>query len=119
MWIYILLIVLAIALLFNYNKTEHFNEDTGRFCSSCKGKTFNQCTNCFNCGFCVGKNGENSCIGVDIANGSYNNEKCDQIYLGDPWLRMQQNNNNYELEYGPSNANRVIGKKPCGMQSWY
>ncbi|ARF11559.1 hypothetical protein Klosneuvirus_5_2 [Klosneuvirus KNV1] len=118
MWIYILLIVLAIMLLLNYNKTEHFNEETGRFCSSCKGKTFNQCTNCFNCGFCV-KNGTAQCLASDIANGPYNNEKCDQLYLGDPWLRMQQNNNNYELSYGPKQGNRIVGEKPCGMQSWY
>lgn len=118
MWIYILLIALAVMLLMNYNRTEHFNEQTGRFCSSCKEKTFNQCLDCFNCGFCV-KDGDAKCIGADVANSTYNNEKCDRLYLGDPWARMKENNENYELEFGPKQGNRVIGIYPKGMQSWY
>lgn len=119
MWIYILLIVLAIVLLFNYNKTEHFNEESGRFCSSCKDKTFNQCLNCFNCGWCKDEFGNEGCIPSDIANGPYNNEKCAQLYQGDPWLRMQQNNKNYETEMGPKQGNRIVGVRPCGMQAPY
>ena len=119
MWFYILLIVLAIILLLNYNQTEHFNEQSGRFCSSCKEKTFNQCLNCFNCGFCVNSNGSSGCIGASMPSGTYNNEKCDRLYLGDPYQRMQQNNQNYELEMGPKQGNRVIGTFPCGMQAPY
>ena len=120
MWNYILIslsIIVMIIVLANYlndNGTEHFNEQSGQFCSSCKDKTFNQCLNCFNCGFCVDEWGNSQCIGSDIANGPYNNEKCARLYQGDPWLRMKENNQNYEIEFGPKQGNRVIGVNPCG-----
>lgn len=119
MWIYILLIVLGLFLLMNYNQAEHFNESSGRFCSSCKEKTFNQCLDCFNCGWCVDKNGQGRCLGSDISSGPYNNEECAQLYQGDPWLRMKQDNQHYKMDMGVKQSNRVIGVMPCGMQSTY
>jgi hypothetical protein len=121
MWIYILIIGLVLVFLWNYNQTEHFNEQTGRFCSSCREKTYNQCLDCFNCGWCVSSDGSGRCLGSDIANGPYNNEKCAQLYQGDPWLRMQQDNNNYKRAYGnsPKQGNRIVGVFPCGMQEPY
>lgn len=103
----------------NYTNTEHFNEESGRFCSTCKDKTYNQCLNCFNCGWCVDSWGNGKCLGADVASGTYNNEKCSKLYLGDPYLRMKQNNRNYKTEMGPKSSNRAIGILPCHMQEPY
>jgi hypothetical protein len=99
----------------NKNK-ENFNEQTGRFCMDCMDKTFNQCTQCFNCSWCVDKWGNGNCIGGDI-NGPYNAEKCALYYNGDPWSRMVQNNDNYKCSYGPPQENRIIGINPNNLCS--
>ena len=112
MWIAIILLVLVLALiLLSANKQtmmEGFNEQTGRFCPTCRHKTPNQCMSCFNCGFCVDKFGNSKCIGGDIY-GPYNYEKCAYWHYGDPYSRMMYNNSNYRCSYGPMSTNRVIG----------
>lgn len=96
-------------------KTETFNNQTGRLCTTCGDKNMNQCTSCFNCGYCVDKFGNGKCIGTDGQNGreGLNNEKCDRMYTGDDWERMIENNQSYKFSYGPMQANRVIGINPC------
>jgi hypothetical protein len=91
--------------------TEQFNDQTGKFCTTCQGKKFGQCTNCFNCGYCFDQWGNGGCIGGDH-NGPFNQEKCALWYYGDPWSRMLQNNKNYKCSYGPKQGNRVIGVNP-------
>ena len=87
---------------------ELFNETSGRFCPTCKGKTFNQCQRCFNCGFCVDRWGNSQCIGGDVK-GPFNYEKCARWYYVDGYSRMMQDNENYKCSYGPRSANRIIG----------
>lgn len=113
----LILIVLAITVIciltnvFKSNSTninEGFNEQAGRFCHTCAGKNFNQCSQCFNCGFCVDKWGNSGCIGGDHT-GPYNFERCAYWYSGDPFAKMMQRNMDYKCSYGPSNASRAIG----------
>lgn len=87
---------------------EGYNNQTGRFCTTCDSQTPNQCLGCFNCGFCVDKQGNARCMGGDH-NGPYNNENCAAWYHGDPFSRMLQNNSNYRCSYGPKSSNRLIG----------
>ncbi len=112
----IIMVILIIMLYFlmNRNKTEHFNETSGKLCTTCYEKTFNECLGCFNCLYCVDKWGNGKCIGGDI-NGTYNKEKCARIYSGDQFFRMQQNNKNYKCEMGPPNQNRQIGVSSPGQ----
>lgn len=102
-----LLILVVIALfLLNGNKTqdkkEHFHEKYGGYCKCCKGKSINQCHECFNCGFCIDKLGRGQCVPGD-AHGPYNkNIKCAMWYHSDPFSRM--------LWY----HNTRVRKPPCG-----
>lgn len=111
---YIILIFILVATAFfiyfyiHLNYFESFNEQVGKFCLSCKDKTFNQCLECFNCGICVDKSGNISCMGGDHR-GPYNFERCYRWYHRDPYKTKMDMNKNYKCSYGPSNASRVIG----------
>ncbi|ARF09595.1 hypothetical protein Indivirus_1_218 [Indivirus ILV1] len=105
--------ILIIAFLGYQSKKERFNQDTGQFCGSCANKTFNECLNCFNCGYCVDKWGNGKCIGGDVTSGPYNKENCALWYTTDNWTGQVWRNNNYKLNYGPKQANRLIGINPC------
>lgn len=84
---------------------EGFNESTGKLCNSCSNKTYNQCLNCFNCGFCVDKyTGKGRCVAGDH-NGPYNYDDCHNWYSGDSFLAMNKMNNNYKCSYGPHQMN--------------
>lgn len=113
--ILLFIIILAILLLYFvyhlYNNTEGFTNEIGKLCNTCSDRNFNQCTDCFNCGFCVDEWGNGSCIGGDV-HGPYNYEKCARWYSGDPFGRMNWNNQHYKCEYGPKSANRAIGIYP-------
>lgn len=111
----ILLIIIIATTLFIFNDfdnkiSEPFNEKVGQFCITCKGKNYNQCLNCFNCGFCVDKWGNAQCIGGSHR-GPYNFERCVRWYHGDPYAFMLQKNANRKCHYrfgsGPINPNLV------------
>jgi len=70
------IVILILITFISGSKIETFNDQTGRFCTTCSGKNFNQCMNCFNCGFCVDKSGNGQCIGGDNRSGPYNYERC-------------------------------------------
>lgn len=107
MILYILLILLLI-YLFNINTKEPYNDSSGKLCLSCNDKTFNQCLECFNCGFCVDKWGNSKCIVGDM-HGPYNYEQCDRWYYNDPWTYVtQQNAKNSGCGNGPRQENRII-----------
>lgn len=113
MWlIYIILIIMTVWFVemtrYSGQKKEHFNEQVGKFCTECHNKTFNQCLSCFNCGFGIDKFGNSACIGGDH-NGPFNYEEVALWYYGDPWSRMQYNNQHYKCSYGPKQSNRIIG----------
>jgi len=104
----ILLLIILIVYLFTNSRKENFNDQTGKFCTTCAGKTTNQCLKCFNCGFCVDKWGNSSCIGGDHR-GPYNFERCAAWYHTDPYSTMMQRNANYKCNDGPRSSNRLIG----------
>jgi hypothetical protein len=109
----LLIIICGIAYLI-YKKQlschliEKFNDQSGRFCPDCRNKTFNECLRCFNCGWCVDKDGNSGCVGGDH-NGPYNYENCAKWYYIDPFTYMSQINKDYKCSYGPRASNRVIG----------
>ena len=115
--IIIIIILILVALCYKYYpyQTENFNETSGKLCHSCKGKTFNECMGCFNCGYCIDEWGNGMCIGGDANSGPYNAEKCKIWYQGDQFVTMKQHNENYKCSYGPPNQNRIIGVNPPGQ----
>lgn len=110
----IIILVIIVALFFllqmdnTYVAIEGYNDQTGQFCTTCKGKTMNQCFQCFNCGWAIDEWGNSGCIGGDHK-GPYNFERVAKWYHTDPWTTMQQRNNNYRCSYGPRSSNRLIG----------
>lgn len=119
MWRYIILILLIVLVIYflyqNQNQYEGYNDQTGKLCFTCGDKTFNQCQQCFNCGFCVDRWGNSKCLGGDET-GPFNYEDCALWYYGDPWSRMMQNNKKYKCSYGPKASNREIGINPtCSL----
>jgi hypothetical protein len=83
--------ILLMILVVKSNVQEAFNDQTGKFCYDCDNKTINQCMQCFNCGFCVDKNGNGKCIPGDHT-GPWNKEDCYQWHYGDPFSYMLQIN---------------------------
>ena len=115
-YVYLTLIIILIFAIYYYlfsQKKEGFNQDSGQFCNTCDEKSFNSCSNCFNCGFCVDRFGNGKCIGGNASEGPLNKEDCALWYTGDQWTVAKQHNDNYKLSYGPKQANRVIGIYPC------
>ena len=112
-FILFLFIIVFIAIIFhsyfNNEIKEGYNEQNGQFCTTCKGKTPNQCMKCFNCGWCVDRWGNAGCIGGDANSGPYNYERCMSWYHTDPYVLMKQRNANYKCSYGPRSSNRIIG----------
>lgn len=106
MGLIVFLIMLFVIYYLFWRRTEGFNETVGRFCSTCRGKTYNQCTNCFNCGFCVDKYGNMKCVAGDHK-GQYNYEDCAVWYSGDRYSDMMKMNGNYKCSYGPHQMNRI------------
>ena len=96
--LYLILGILVFGIFYLYlTKSapfETFNQDSGTLCYDCENKTYNQCVNCFNCGFCVDKYGNGKCIGATSALGPLNNEKCAKLYMADPFYQVQQKNYN-------------------------
>lgn len=113
---YKLLFIISIILIFIYylyaikfNTNEGFSQFVGTFCKTCGDKTFNQCTNCFNCGWCTDEYGNGKCIGGSVIDGPFNNEKCAKFYHGDPFYQMKYRNEHYSCRDGPKSSNRIIG----------
>lgn len=117
-YVYALFVVAAVTLVILYSikkngaaSKENFSNNLGRLCSDCENKTFSQCTNCFNCGYCIDQWGNGKCIGGDYK-GPYNYETCAFWYNSDPWTKMTEYNIDYKRSYGPKQGNRIIGVNP-------
>ena len=109
-WLLILIILFIFLFILVYRgkqSKENFNDESGRFCPTCDGRTFNQCTRCFNCGFCVDKWGNSNCISGK-ADGPFNFERCAMWYYIDPYSRAMQNNERNQCNNGPISSNRII-----------
>ncbi len=110
----IIIVILALLVIYYlYNKhtqtsVEGYNDQAGKMCTTCNGKTPNQCLSCFNCGWCVDKWGSSGCIG-GTHQGPFNFERCAKWTSGDPFAYMMQRNANYGCESGPRSSNRLIG----------
>jgi hypothetical protein len=104
----LIILLLILVLVYNYSGTkEMYNNSVGQYCMSCDTKTLSQCMNCFNCGVCVDRAGNKTCVPGDI-HGPFNNDDCVEYYNVDPYRTAMQHNNNYKCSYGPSNYSRTL-----------
>ena len=71
MIIKIVIIVIALYIIYNLitkkcpcgSKQENFGRINGKYCrpEDCNKKTFGQCLDCFNCGFCINSESSGVC----------------------------------------------------------
>lgn len=115
MWAFYILLIIICVIMYSIifkKEQENFNEQTGRLCITCANKTFNQCTQCFNCLWITDKWNNSMCVGGDVASGPYNNEDHAYYTASDPLPTMNYMNTHYKCSYGPKQGNRIIGVNP-------
>lgn len=86
-WI-IIAIIFAILLFIAYKQAykETFNERYGTRCFECKNKTFGECMECSDCGYCLSE-GNSQCMKGDV-HGPYKGD-CIRWIHNDPWSSHQ------------------------------
>jgi hypothetical protein len=68
----------------NNNKIDLFNNTTGKQCIDCYKKSFGQCLDCFNCGYC-----DNKCISGNIFGPSDKKIKCKRWFHNDDYINIK------------------------------
>lgn len=96
------LVVIILYFLINKNQSknllENFNERYGTRCPNCSDKTFGECMECSDCGYCL-KTNSAQCVKGDV-HGPYEGT-CDRWIQNDPWSNMQwvtPKNNNSRIQ---------------------
>jgi len=72
----ILFILLIIYLISRYYSQENFNRNTGKWCINCEQKSFGQCMDCFNCGFCMTEKNKGYCTKGTVFGPNNIDDKC-------------------------------------------
>ena len=70
-----------------YNK-ENFNRTHGKWCVDCNKKSFGQCLDCLNCGFCITSSGKGYCTKGNVFGPNDSNEKCKRWIHNDEFSSM-------------------------------
>lgn len=87
--LFFILVILTILYIFAVASgpcIEGMDNTYGGHCRSCDNKSFGQCMNCSNCGFCVDKDGVGKCVSGDMF-GPWDKSKCVNYYHNDPYWR--------------------------------
>jgi hypothetical protein len=71
-----------------YLNTENFNRTHGKWCENCKEKSFGQCLDCFNCGFCITESGKGYCTKGNVFGPKDSSEKCKRWIHNDEFSSM-------------------------------
>ncbi len=76
----IIKLALTLVLLFVIYKyfltTENFGRISGKWCKDCNKKTFGQCMDCFNCGFCLSESNKGYCTSGTVFGPKDKSENC-------------------------------------------
>lgn len=85
----LLLVILFIIykILFSSNNNENFNRTNGKWCDNCEKKSFGQCLDCFNCGFCETESGMGFCTKGNVY-GPNNHKTCKRWIHNDDFVSM-------------------------------
>ena len=76
----------SIIYCFIINK-ENFNRTTGKWCENCETKSFGQCMDCFNCGFCMTEANSGYCTKGNIFGPEKYNDKCKKWMHNDEFVK--------------------------------
>ena len=83
----LLSILLTICVLFLVYNQEHYGRIHGKWCEKCNKKTFGQCMDCFNCGFCLKGNNKGYCTEGTVFGPNNKYEKCQRWIHNDDYSR--------------------------------
>ena len=89
MSIILLIFIFAACLYCLYNSycNENFNLTTGKWCINCEKKTFGECMDCFNCGFCATGPNQGYCTKGNLFGPDKYTEKCQKWIHNDEFSR--------------------------------
>ena len=84
-----LIILFIIYKIFDVcDNQEDFNRTTGKWCENCGTKSFGQCLDCFNCGFCVSGSGKGYCTKGNVFGPQEIQEDCTRWIHNDEFSSM-------------------------------
>ena len=74
--IQVLVIIIIFILIYKLSSTENFGRISGKWCDDCTKKSFGQCMDCFNCGFCLTESNKGYCTKGTVFGPNKMSEKC-------------------------------------------
>ena len=83
----LLSILLTICVLFLIYNQEHYGRIHGKWCEKCNKKTFGQCMDCFNCGFCLTGADSGYCTSGTYMGPSVRDKTCKRWIHNDEYSR--------------------------------
>lgn len=105
-WFIIIVLLICVVMAFGYlyykyMSKESFNERQGSYCVTCNDKTFAQCLECADCGYCM--NDFSAYCTKGDSHGPYSGT-CKKWYHNDPFTRAVLSNDNDYIE----NTSKII-----------
>ncbi len=93
--ILLFIVLFLIYKILNNNEEENFIRSSGKWCDNCEKKSFGQCLDCYNCGFCVSDYGKGYCTKGNVYGPESNKENCSRWIHSDEFstlLNLKKNN---------------------------
>jgi hypothetical protein len=72
----IVLVLIVLFIIYKYFNTENFGRISGKWCIDCNKKSFGQCMDCFNCGFCLTESNKGYCTSGTVFGPKDKSDKC-------------------------------------------
>ena len=86
--IQVLVIIIIFILIYKLSSTENFGRISGKWCDDCTKKSFGQCMDCFNCGFCLTESNKGYCTKGTVFGPNKMSEKCNRWIHNDDYITM-------------------------------
>lgn len=105
-------------LYFNTSKKELFTGQQGILCNDCNNLSFNNCINCFNCGYAFMNDNKGMCMSGDV-NGPYKYSKNNIIGKYHPYNPI------IDESFPPKSSNYYLWNNKCTfnknnkLKKWY
>ncbi len=84
----LLIILFLIIIIIYFSNKESFGRISGKWCINCNKKSYGQCMDCFNCGFCVTDKNKGYCTPGTVFGPTNLKEKCQR------WIHNDDFSNN-------------------------
>ncbi len=89
----ILLILICLIIYYFTSTKENFNRTTGKWCDNCETKSFGQCMDCFNCGFCMTESNSGYCTKGNVFGPAKHDSECKKWMHNDDFIKNLHQSN--------------------------